>query len=83
MRQHVELLYPRCRLADAPAEQHVEFQPASPTDLTEPCHIEGLGKRHHRHGRLHPQLEGDGTIGIFGINFLLHLKIGLTLQSYK
>jgi hypothetical protein len=26
-------------------------------------------------GRFHPQLEGNGTIRIFGINFLFHISI--------
>ena len=52
--QHIELLHPGGCLADAPAEQHVEFQSAPPADPAEPRHVEGLRERYHRHGRLHP-----------------------------
>ena len=48
--------------------------------LTEPRHVEGLGKRYHRHGRLHPQLEGNGPIGILGIDFLFHPNYSIFVQ---
>ena len=72
MWQHIELLYPGGRLANAPAEQHIELQSAPPADPAESRHVEGLSERHHRHGRLHPQFERHRPTGFFGIDFLFH-----------
>ena len=72
--RQVKLLDPRCRLADAPAQEHIEFQPAPTARLTQPRHVEGLCKRHHRHGRIHPQPERLCSRGLFGIKFLFHIS---------
>ena len=73
--QHVKLLNLRCSTADAPAQQHVEFHAPFPAHLTQPGHIERLRECHHRHGRLRPQFEGDGSIVVLGIDFLFHHSI--------
>ena len=56
----------------APAQQHIELHAALTTHLTQSRHVEGLRECHHRHGRLRPQLEGNGSFGILGVDFLFH-----------
>ena len=43
-----------------------------PAHLIQRRHVEGLGERHHRHGRLHPQLERYRPAGVLGTDFLFH-----------
>ena len=71
-RQQVALFDAACSPADAPAQEHVEFQALPPAYLSEPRHVEGLEERHHGHGRLHPHREGLRPGGLLGVYFLFH-----------
>lgn len=68
-RQHIKLLDAACSAADTPAHEHVEFPTFPAAQTHEARDVERPEKRHHRHGRLHPHLEGIGAGRLFRIYF--------------
>ena len=68
-RKHEELFDMTCCFADAPAHQHIEFQPFLLADFYEPRNIKRLEKRDHRHRRFHPHVKCVSTSCVFGFYF--------------
>ena len=70
--QQMQFLGPAGGLPDAPAHQRVELDASLPAGSQQLAHVHRLHQRHHRHGRGHPHLEGEGARGFFGVDFLFH-----------
>lgn len=54
-RESIKLLDPAGRLADTPAEKHIEFQPALAAEPNQRRDIQRFEKSHHRIRRVHPK----------------------------
>ena len=54
-RESIKLLDPAGRLADTPAEKHIEFQPALAAEPDKRRDIQRFEKRHHGVWRVHPK----------------------------
>lgn len=53
-RESIKLLDPAGRLADTPAEKHIEFQPALAAEPNQRRDIQRFEKSHHGIRRVHP-----------------------------
>ena len=67
-RERIELPDLLHRPADAPAQQHVEFQPFLPAEPDKGRHIQRFEKGHHGVGRVHPEGVSLCPRGGFGID---------------
>ena len=66
--EQIKFLDVTCRLSDAPAEQHLEFPPASAAEPVKRRHIQCFEKGHHRVRRTHPEIIGFGAGCCFRVN---------------
>lgn len=67
-REQVKLLDLSGRFSDAPAEQHIEFQPALAAEPDKRRDIQRFEKRHHGVWRTHPKVKRRRTGGHFWVD---------------
>ena len=67
-RESIKLLDPAGRLADTPAEKHIEFQPALAAEPNQRRNIQRFEKSHHRVRHVHPKVKRRRTGGHFGVD---------------
>ena len=72
LRQQVAFRHLAGGLADAPAQEHIEFQFLPTAQAAQAGRVKGLDERHHRHRRFHPQFKSPCPASFVGVDFLFH-----------